>query len=151
MMGEMQDAIDRSLEQANPFTKAMFEELACSADEVISFINTVRLATIATANAVGTPHAAVVIAACHDEHVYFTVHPSSILARNLNERPQVGFTFCLGDRSIMGQGTGVRIGEAESLPDLLASLGSSASSGRFTPPGWEGLIYRIDVHRIFAG
>ena len=150
-MGEMQDAIDRSLERANPFTRAMFADLACSADEMISLINAVRHATIATASGSGVPHAAVVIAGCHDETIYFTVTPSSTMARNLEARPDLAFTVCFGDRSIMGQGCGIEVGPAEEHPELLAELAAAALTGSFTPPGWHGVLYRIDIRRIFAG
>ncbi|MCP3989566.1 MAG: hypothetical protein GY724_10860 [Actinomycetia bacterium] len=148
-MGDLQEAIDRSLANATPFTRAMFAELACSADEMISFINSVRTATIATANQQGTPHAAVVIAGCDDDSIYFTVTPSSTMARNLAARPELAFSICYADRSIMGQGTGILVGQAEKLNDLLNNLSPSGSD--FTPPGWKGHIYRIEISRIFAG
>jgi pyridoxine/pyridoxamine 5'-phosphate oxidase len=150
-MGVMQEAIDRSMAGANDFTRAMFAELEWTADEVISFVNSVRSATIATANVNGAPHAAVVIAACHDEHIYFTVTPSSTMARNLVDRQAMAFSVCYADRSIMGQGRATLVGHAGDLPDLLAGLAASGSSGGFTPPGWDGLIYRIDIRRIFTG
>ena len=147
----MQEAIDRSMAEANDFTRAMFAELVWTADEVISFVNSVRSATIATANDEGTPHAAVVIAACLDEQIYFTVSPPSIMARNLAARPAMAFSFCYADKSIKGQGTAVLVGHAGDLPDLLAELAATGSNDGFTPPDWDGLVYRIDIRRIFTG
>lgn len=147
----MQEAIDRSMEGASQVTRAMFEDLVWSADEVISFVNNVRSATIATANAEGVPHAAVVIAACADENIHFTVTPGSVMARNLAARPEMAFSVCYAGRAIMGQGSAALIGEAARLEELIAALASTSGVGSFTPPGWEGLMYRIDIRRIFTG
>lgn len=148
-MGSLQDIIDRSLAKANPGTQAMLADLACSAEELDALINTVRTATIATANTEGRPHAAVVIAACHDDTIYFTVTPSSAMARNLEGRPALAFTITYGDRSIMGQGTGELVGRSTEIPDTIGAITTSARA--FTPQGWDGLVYRIEISRIFAG
>ena len=150
-MGELQDAIDRSMASANEVTREMLAHLELSEDEMISFVNTAGAATIATANAKGVPHAAVVIAACAGEDIYFTVTPGSVMARNLADRPSLAFTICYGDRAVMGQGTGVLVGEARDLEQLIATLAACCLGGAFTPPGWEGLVYRIEIKRIVAG
>jgi len=151
-MGLMQEALDRSLTEANDFTRAMYADQTWSDDEVISFVSAARSATIASANAEGIPHAAVVIAACHeDEHIYFTVTPSTVLSRNIVARPQIAFSICFADKSVKGQGVGVLVGRALELPDLVQALGAPGSGHGFVPPEWDGLIYRIDVRRIFTG
>lgn len=147
----MQEAIDRSMAQASETTREMFGHLVWSAEEVISFVNTVRTATIATANGDGLPHAAVAIIASVDDHLYFTVTPSSVMARNLADRPELAFSVCYADKAIMGQGTAVLLGSAEDLDDLLTALAATGPHPGFTPPGWEGLMYRIDIRRIFTG
>ena len=47
-MSAMQEAIDRSIARASDVTREMFGDLVWTADEVISFINSVRMATVAT-------------------------------------------------------------------------------------------------------
>lgn len=150
-MSVMQEAIDRSMAGASETTRTMFGEGVWSADEVISFINSVRSATIATANDAGVPHAAVVIAASVDDEIYFTVTPESVMARNLAARSKMAFSVCYADRAIMGQGVAVLVGEAGELQDLMTALATTSRTDRFTPPGWEGLMYRIDLRRIFTG
>lgn len=150
-MGVMQEAIDRSMAGASETTRAMFGDLVWSADEVISFINSVRSATIATANDAGVPHAAVVIAACVDDDIYFTVTPESVMARNLAARNKMAFSVCYADKAIMGQGVAVLLGEAGELKELMSALAKTSKAGGFTPPGWEGMMYRIDLRRIFTG
>ena len=146
----MQDVIDRSMAEASESTRHMFEDLIWNGDEVISFVNSVRTATIATANRDGLPHAAVAIAACVDEHIHFTVTSSSIMARNLADRPQMAFSVVYADKAIMGQGTAVLLGRSGELEDLVDALAAS-NYGGFTPPGWDGLLYRVDMRRVFTG
>jgi hypothetical protein len=35
-------------------------------------------------------------------------------------------------------------------PDLMARLAAASAGGSFTPAGWDGSIYRIEIERIFA-
>ena len=52
--------------------------------------------------------------------------------------------------AVMGQGRAVRVGAALELQPLLDRLGAASRSGRFTPDGWDGEIYRADLRRLFA-
>ena len=149
-MSALQDVLDRSIRDATPFTRSLFEADQWNAARVVGFVNDCRNATIATVTAAGEPHAAVVIAAAVEDVIHVTVAPPSLLARNLTHNPRVAFTIC--DRSYAVMGTGVAVLAARSLddPDLMGRLAAASASGTFTPPGWDGLVYRLEPDRIFA-
>ena len=50
----------------------------------------------------------------------------------------------------MGQDRGVVVGRSLEQADLLGELVNASKAGGFTPEGWDGLLYRIEIRRIFA-
>jgi hypothetical protein len=44
----------------------------------------------------------------------------------------------------------VLVARSLEAPDLMASLAAAADSGSFTPAGWDGSVYRVEIERIFA-
>ena len=50
----------------------------------------------------------------------------------------------------MGQGKAVRMGSALELGALIAELADASHAGKFTPEGWDGDVYRVDLRRLFA-
>jgi hypothetical protein len=50
----------------------------------------------------------------------------------------------------MGRGDAVLVARSLEAPDLIARLAAASASGSFTPAGWDGAIYRIEIERIFA-
>ena len=149
-MSGIEAALESSMASANELTRALFEDAGWTASRVADFVNGTRNVTIATTNSSGQPHAAVVIGGCVGDAIFFTVTPGSTLARNLDANDRLGFSFAEGAHSVMGQGRGVPVGRSLDQPDLLGELANASRSGRFTPEGWDGLIYRIDIRRIFA-
>jgi len=91
-----------------------------------------------------------VIAGSVDEGIYFTVAPTSVLARNMESNDRIAFSVCDSLHAVMGQGRGVRVGNAAELAALIDALAKASRAGRFTPDGWDGDLYRIDIRRIFA-
>ena len=143
------EAIAASNAVASSFTRELFED-QWSADRVASFVNERRNATVATVSQAGQPHAAVVIAASVRDEIYFTVNPDSVLARNLGGNDRVAVSVCDSVHAVMSQGRAVRVGAAPELADLVGELAEAAQSGTFTPPGWDGDIYRVDLRRLVA-
>lgn len=148
--GALQQVLDVSFEQATTFTRSLFTEDRWDADRVASFINQQRNITICAVTPKGAPHAAVVIAACLDHEVYFTVHPQSLLSRCLSHDPRIAYSVCDVSNAVMGKGTSVKVTRSLDDPALLERLGAVTSVGAFTPAGWDGLICRIDIDRVFA-
>jgi Pyridoxamine 5'-phosphate oxidase len=149
-MSHLQAALDRSLRNASPFTRSLFEDDTLDAAGVARLINSVRNLTVSTVTGAGEPHAAVVIAACIDGDIHFTVSDESVLQRNLARRPRVAFTACDRTHTLMGRGDAVLAARALDDPDLIARLASASDSGSFTPVGWDGSVYRLEIDRIFA-
>jgi pyridoxine/pyridoxamine 5'-phosphate oxidase len=149
-VSSISEALAASLAGASSFAQSLFADDSWTAPQVSGFVNERRNATIATTNANGQPHAAVVIAASVDDGIYFTVAPQSVLARNLADNARIAFTICDSAHAVMGQGTGVRVGPALELQTLVDDLATASAAGRFTPDGWDGDIYQIDIRRIFA-
>ncbi len=149
-MERLQAVLDRSIADASPFTRSLFEATRWSADQVIAFVNRTRNVSVASITATGDPHAAVVIGACLDEQIYFTVAPRSLLGRNLGQHPRIAFTVCEGAHGVMGRGKAVRVARSLEDPDLIERLAMATDGGTFTPPGWDGLVYLIELDTIFA-
>lgn len=143
------EAIAASNAAASAFTRELFEE-QWTPDRVASFVNERRNATIATVSPAGQPHAAVVIAASMSDEIYFTVNPQSVLARNLAENDRIALSVCDSVHAAMGQGRAVKVGAAPNLAELVEGLAAATGSGTFTPPGWDGDIFRADVRRLVA-
>lgn len=143
------EAIAASSAGASSFTQQLFEE-QWTAGRVASFVNERRNATIATVNQTGQPHAAVVIAASAGDEIYFTVNPDSVLARNLADNDRIALSVCDSVHAVMSQGRAVKIGAAPDLAELVGELATATRSGTFTPPGWDGDIYRANLRRLVA-
>lgn len=142
-------AIATSSASASPLTRELFAD-QWTAQRVAEFVNERRNATVATVNANGQPHAAVVIAASIRDEIYFTVHPESVLCRNINENDRIAISVCDSTHAVMCQGRAIRVGRASDLETLLGDLASVTRNGSFTPPNWDGFIYRIELHRLVA-
>ena len=149
-MSELQAALDRSIRNATAFTRSLFEADQWDAERVSSFVNTSRNVTVSSVTVAGEPHAAVVIGAVVDDVIHFTVAPRSLLARNLAHSPHIAFTICDRTHAVMGKGVAVLAARSLENPDLIASLAVVSVHGTFTPPGWDGLVYRVELDRIFA-
>ena len=50
----------------------------------------------------------------------------------------------------MGRGGAVLAGRSLEDPDLVARLAAASDSGTFTPTGWDGSVYRVEIDRVFA-
>jgi hypothetical protein len=50
----------------------------------------------------------------------------------------------------MGQGLAQVVGLAAETSDLIAELAAASTAGRFSPDGWDGFLYTIDIRRLFA-
>jgi hypothetical protein len=149
-MSRLQEALDRSIADASPFTRSLFEPDTLDADGVERFVNSVRNLTVSTVTASGDPLAAVVIAACVDGEIHFTVSDRSMRQRNLSRGPRVAFTACDRTHTLMGRGGAVLAGRSLEDPDLVARLAAASDSGTFTPTGWDGSVYRVEIDRVFA-
>jgi hypothetical protein len=147
---ELQEALERSIRNASPFTKSLFEDSDWDADRVCRFVNSTRNVTIATVTFGEEPHAAAVIGGCIDHTIHFTVSHGSLLERNLGHNPHVAFTICDPAHAVMGRGVAVLVTHSVDDPALIDRLAAASDKGRFTPPDWDGLIFRIEIDRIFA-
>jgi len=143
-------ALASSRDRATEFTRSLFADDPWSAEQVVELINRQRNATIASVNPAGQPHAAVVIAGSVREAIYFTVHPSSVLARNLAANPRIGLSVCDPRHAVMAQGRAEAVGLAADLGPLIEELAAASTAGRFTPAGWDGWLYTVAIARIFA-
>ncbi len=75
-LDDLQRTIDVSPRTASPLTRRIYANDRWSAAAVQRFVNKVMAATIATVRPDGRPHAAVVLCACVDGDLYFTVAPA---------------------------------------------------------------------------
>lgn len=147
----LREVLERSLEQATPFTRRIFAGQELSAERVQDFINQVITATVATVRPDGRPHAAWVLCACLEGEIYITVSKRSVLLRNLRAVPLAALTVVSKDYGVLAEGKCVCEGEKQLVLDLLHRLDGAVERGRFAPTDWEGYIYRFDIERIFAG
>jgi hypothetical protein len=143
-------AIEHSRAAASTFSRSLFDEDRWDADRVSGFVNERRNATIASVNRDDRPHAAVVIAASSADEIYFTVHPQSVLARNIGGNDRIALSVCDTRHAIMAQGSAVRVGNALQLGALIATLAQATTSRNFTPEGWDGDVYRIELRTLVA-
>ncbi len=97
-----------------------------------------------------SPHAGVVIAASVDDEIYFTVNPSSLMARNLETNDRIALSVCDSGHAVMAQGRAVRVGRAPDQRGLIDRLAAATASRTFTPDGWDGDVYRIELRRLVA-
>jgi hypothetical protein len=150
VLTNLQVTLDQSIEHASAFTKELFADTQWSAGRLQEFVNACRYATIATVSPRGEPHAAVGLVACLDGDIHFTVSHHSALGRHLEHSPHIAFTVTDGKHSAMGRGIAVLEAHSIHQPALIERLAAATRSGTFTPPGWDGLVYRIEIDRIFA-
>lgn len=142
--------LDRSIAGASAFTRALFETDGWDAATVEGFINQQRNITIATVTSAGDPHAAVVIAACFDQAIHFTVAVESLLNRCIQRHSTISFSVCDAAHAVMGRGTAIKVGRSLDEPELVRQLADATTIGMFTPPAWDGLIFQIALERMFA-
>jgi hypothetical protein len=147
---ELQDALDRSLDHASSFTSSLFRSGGWDAAAVASFVNQQRNITIAAVTAAGRPHAAVALTACLQGRIHFTVTPPSLLARCVTHNPTVAFTISDVTHAVLGRGSAVLVARSVEDALLMRRLAAATAIGIFTPPEWDGLIYCIEIERIFA-
>ena len=50
----------------------------------------------------------------------------------------------------MGAAIAVLAGRSLEAPDLIARVAATSESGSFTPAGWDGSIYRVDIEWSLA-
>lgn len=143
-------AIETSRRRASSFSRSLFHDDRWSAAQVVRFVNEQRDATVASVGIGGQPHAAVVIAASVDDELYVTVHPASVVARNLAGNARVAASVCDRQHGVMGQGRAVRVGGVLDHGDLVDRLAAATTPGTFTPPGWDGDLYRIALAPLVA-
>jgi hypothetical protein len=146
----LQAALDRSRANASALSRSLFADSTWDAPRVTEFVNEIATVSVSTVTAAGEPHAAVVIGACLDGDLYFTVIPGALLGRNLERAERVAFTICTGSHAVMGRGRARLAARSLDAPDLIERLAAVMPRGSFTPPGWDGLVYRVEIERIFA-
>jgi hypothetical protein len=56
----------------------------------------------------------------------------------------------IGHHAVMGRGKAVIVARSLDDAELIERLAFVTASGSFTPPGWDGFVYRIEIDRIFA-
>lgn len=142
-LAELQRTIDESKASAGPFAKELFAGPAANAAEVQALIHDSGDLSVATVSRNGRPHAALTIGDCVDGVVYFTSTDSSLLARNLAERPEVAFT-CAG---VMAAGRAEPVCACSSPPaDLNDSLAGLCS--QVTARGFDGTLWAVKLRRL---
>jgi pyridoxine/pyridoxamine 5'-phosphate oxidase len=146
----LQEALDASRATASPLTRSIFGRSRLTALAVQRIINDVMGGTVATVSPDGSPHAAIVLVACHDGIIIFTASPHSRLLSDLQSGSSVALTVIAPHHDVIVQGSAERLGKAADLPDLMRSLHRLSRKGRFTPHSWPGYIYAIAVDKIFA-
>ena len=145
----LQDLLNTSLATASRFTRSL-EGDARTARQVEDFINATRNVTLAVVRSNGLPHAAPVIGGCVEGEIYVTVSPGSVLANCLSRSPEVAFTAADVVHTLIGAGTAERVGRASEVPELSQRLGRASPFGSFAPEGWDGFLFVLRPHRLFA-
>lgn len=141
----LQQVIDTSRERARPFARKLFSGPPPTAVQVQTVIHDSGDLTVATASASGRPHAALTIGDCVDGIVYFTATEGSLLARNLEARPDVAFT-CEG---IMAAGKGEPVCRcSEQPPDLDPAL--AILCDKVTDHGFDGTLWSVTLRRLMS-
>ena len=146
----LQQALEASLVTASPLTRSIFARNRLTALAVQRIINDVMGGTVATVSDGGRPHAAIVLVACHDGTIVFTVSQHSRLLRDLHRDPAVGLSVIAAHHDVIVQGRAEQLGKAGDLPELMRDLHRLSRKGRFTPHGWPGYLYAIAIEKIFA-
>jgi hypothetical protein len=144
----LQRVIEQSHAGATPFTAGLFDR-RWKAREVQRFVNRIREVTIATVLPNGRPHASPTITACLNGTIYFAVHRRSATWRNLQRDPSIAFTVSDRGHAVVGRGVATFAGSsADSV--LMGRLARTGSLGLFTPEGWDGEVYAIELTKLFA-
>ena len=146
---DLQRAIDATMETASPLTRRVFCNRAWDADSLERFINRVMGVTVATVRDDGRPHAAIVLAACLRGTIHLAVSRGSVLLGNLRRRPEVALTIHSPEHDVIVQGRAVEVGRPDRVPDLMGELHHLTRRGQFTPPGWDGYLYSVEVEKLF--
>lgn len=146
----LQEALEVSLVNASPLTRSIFARNRLTALAVQRIINDVMGGTVATVSADASPHAAIVLVACHDGTIVFTVSPDSRLLADLHRNSTVALSVIAANHDVIVQGRAELLGKAADLPELMRGLHRLSRKGRFTPHGWPGYLYAITIDKIFA-
>jgi pyridoxine/pyridoxamine 5'-phosphate oxidase len=146
----LQQALDASLETASPLTRSIFARNRLTALAVQRIINDVMGGTVATVSPDGCPHAAIVLVACHDGTIVFTVSQRSRLLGDLKRSSRVALSVIAANHDVTVQGQAERLGKVGDLPELMRDLHRLSRKGRFTPHGWPGYLYAVAIDKIFA-
>jgi hypothetical protein len=145
----LRDLLDASLATASPFTRSLEGEER-TARQVEEFINATRNVTVAVVRRNGLPHAAPVIGGCVEGEIYVTVSPGSVLANCLVRSREVAFTAADLVHTLIGAGTAEKMGRASELSELCHRLDLASPFGTFAPEGWNGYVFMLSPHRLFA-
>jgi nitroimidazol reductase NimA-like FMN-containing flavoprotein (pyridoxamine 5'-phosphate oxidase superfamily) len=145
----LQKLLDASMAAASPFTRSLEGEDR-TAHQVEAFINATRNVTLAVVRSNGQPHAVPVIGGCIDGEIYVTVSPGSVLANCLDRSPEIAFTVADLVHTLIGSGTGKKVGWPSECTELCERLDRASPFGKFAPGGWNGLIYILHPRRLFA-
>jgi pyridoxine/pyridoxamine 5'-phosphate oxidase len=146
----LQEALEASLTHASPLTRSIFARNRLSALAVQRIINEVMGGTVATVSPEGSPHAAIVLVACLDGTILFTVSLHSRLLGDLHRNSTVALSVLAANHDLIVQGRAEKLGRAGDLPELVLDLHRLSRKGRFTPHGWPGYLYAISIDKIFA-
>ncbi len=150
-LDELQAKIDASRRGASALTKELFAKAPMDAKALQNFINTVMSVSVATVGRSGRPHASLTMIAClNDGQIYFAANRQSVLYRNLQHSTYVGLTVDNQQRGLMAQGRAFLFGNTPDLKDLVTEADALMERGRWLPKDWDGALYRVDLHRIFA-
>jgi hypothetical protein len=141
--------IDHSLDHASSLTRQLFGD-RWTADAVERFVNRVAAASVATVRPDGRPHAVLVVVACLDGVIHFSVTPGSVLLRDLKRDDRVALTVSDMVSGVMAEGRARPMGCGGEIEGLLVRLGSVVDRRVFTPPGWDGCVYALEPDRLFA-
>ena len=142
-LAELQRTIDESKASAGRFVKELFAGPAANAAEVQALIHESGDLSVATVSRNGRPHAALTIGDCVDGVIYFTSTNSSLLARNLAERPELAFT-CAG---VMAAGRADPVCACSSPPDGLHDSLTDLCA-KVTARGFDGTLWAIKLRRL---
>jgi hypothetical protein len=149
-LADLQAKIESSLANASELTCSLFAKDPWNAERVTEFVNTVRNVTVATILRNGGPHAAATIGACREGEFYFSATPGSTMLGNLRRDSRVAFTIADATHTVVGRGKARGVGRSVDHPQLIDDLAIVSPWGLFTPEGWDGFIWTIEIDRIFA-
>ena len=144
-LNDLQKTIDESITNASGFTRDLFEDNHASAEQLQSFANRDGTMVIATLDAGGGPHTAVVAAGCADGTFYIGVTPRTALLGNLRRNPSVA--FAIKDK-VVGRGRVELAGKAGKVKHLAGEV-SGILRGAIEQD-WNGYVYALRPSHVFA-